>query len=103
MEITSQNEAGQLRVFVKGRLDAITCSEFDGAMDKLLADQPEDLQLDLHGLEYISSAGLRSILVVGKKLQAGGGALSLTGLHGAVKEVLEISGFCSIFKVVYAE
>lgn len=103
MEITSQHEAEQMQASVKGRLDAITSAEFDAAMEKLLAERPHQLQLNLYELEYISSAGLRSILVLAKKLQAGGGELILTGLHGSVKEVLEISGFCSIFKVVYAD
>jgi anti-anti-sigma factor len=51
---------------------------------------------DLSRLEYVSSAGLRIFLVVAKKLKGLNGELSLAGLQGNIKEVLEISGFPSI-------
>ncbi len=54
------------------------------------------MAFDLTHLEYVSSAGLRIFLVVAKKLKGLDGELSLAGLQGNIKEVLEISGFPSI-------
>ena len=52
--------------------------------------------LDLTGLEYISSAGLRSLLVLAKAVKSAGGAMVLCCLTPAVREVMTISGFDNI-------
>jgi anti-anti-sigma factor len=55
--------------------------------------------VDLEGVEYMSSAGLRSILVVGKKLKTLGGSLSFSSLMPNVAHVFSISSFGSMFPV----
>jgi len=55
--------------------------------------------LDLAGVDYLSSAGLRSILTLGKHAQSSGGKLVLCGIRGTVREIFEISGFLSLFPV----
>lgn len=86
-------------VNLKGRMDAQMAADFDQAFAKLLQEGGNKFVLDMSGLEYISSAGLRSILSVYKKVQGAGGKFLLCGLGGVVKEVFEISGFASIFQV----
>ena len=56
-------------------------------------------QADLTALEYVSSAGLRCVLAIAKKLKASEGTLALCGLSGLVKEVFSVSGFDSFFPV----
>ena len=55
--------------------------------------------LDLAGVDYLSSAGLRSILVSLKKTNLAGGTLSLCSVSAMVQEVLTLSGFKSILKI----
>ena len=55
--------------------------------------------LDLSKVDYLSSAGLRSVLCLGKLTQANGGKLVLCGLKGAVREIFQISGFLGLFPV----
>jgi len=55
--------------------------------------------LDLGRLDYISSAGLRVVLLLAKKLKQLGGALILCDIQPNVREVFEISGFLTILKV----
>ncbi|MDR2113199.1 MAG: STAS domain-containing protein, partial [Candidatus Accumulibacter sp.] len=55
--------------------------------------------LDLSGVDYISSAGLRVVLLLAKKL-ADGGALVLFGLQQGVYEVFEMCGFVDILTIV---
>ena len=62
--------------------------------------QTNRLLLDLSGLDYISSAGLRVVLVVAKRLKQSAGLLVLCGIQNQVKEVFEISGFLDILDVV---
>ena len=57
------------------------------------------LVLDLNGLEYISSAGLRVILSAAKKMKARNGKLGLSRLQPRVREVFQVSGFSSIIPV----
>ena len=62
-------------------------------------NEEKDLLLDLGGVDYISSAGLRAILLIGRKLNAMSGYLRFCNLGGMVKEVFSISGFNSLFPV----
>ena len=55
--------------------------------------------LDLARLDYISSAGLRVVLLLAKKLKQAGGALALCDIQPSVREVFEISGFLAILTV----
>ena len=55
--------------------------------------------IDLRGAEYFSSAGLRSVLVLGKHVKSLGGKMALCGLQGLVRETFTISGFLTLFPV----
>lgn len=96
MDITKENTAGYCVVKLNGRLDAVTAPEVEGFLGELVEAGETGLAVDLAGVDYVSSAGLRVFLVTAKKLKAAGGELSLAGLTGNVKEVIEISGFPSI-------
>lgn len=87
-------------VEVKGRMDAVTAPEFEQNLSETISKGEKKIIINLSGLEYISSAGLRSILVVAKKLKAEQGTLFFYGLQGTVQEVFKISGFFSIFRIV---
>ncbi len=99
MEIETIAKENGLLVNLRGRMDAIMAADFDRAFDKLLQAGGKKFVLDMSGLEYVSSAGLRSILGAYKKVQGAGGKFLLCGLGGVVKEVFDISGFASIFQV----
>ncbi|MCB9482331.1 MAG: STAS domain-containing protein [Desulfobacteraceae bacterium] len=86
-----------IKVF--GRMDASNASLFEEEVKKLLQDGNKYLIADLENLEYISSAGLRSILSAGKLIKAENGSLRLSSLNGIVLEVFEISGFDAIFQI----
>ena len=82
-----------------GRMDAVSAPRFEAACAELLEQGHTTLVADLSGLEYISSAGLRSILAAGKKLKAAGGSLAFCGLTGMVDEVFRVSGFLKLFRI----
>lgn len=99
MECSSNKEQGAVTIEVSGRMDANTAPGFETECSKWVDDGQTTLIVDLQNLEYISSAGLRSILASGKKLKAQGGSLILCNLSGMVEEVFNISGFSSIFPI----
>ncbi|MCF4151424.1 STAS domain-containing protein [Dethiosulfovibrio sp. F2B] len=86
-------------VAVSGRLDTLTAPGFESSVLALLGDGIGAMVVDLSELEYISSAGLRSILAVAKKASTDGTTVSLCGMKGVVEEVFSISGFDSFLPV----
>jgi anti-anti-sigma factor len=103
MEIATRKEGGAMVVSVTGRIDAVTAPEFEKRLSALIAGGDIVLLLNLNDLEYISSAGLRSILSTAKQLKAKEGKLLFSGLKGPVKDVFKISGFGSIFQIFETE
>ncbi|MFH1350074.1 MAG: STAS domain-containing protein [Pseudomonadota bacterium] len=99
MEIETRKEKNALVFSVKGRMDAVSSPEFDKELAELMAKGEKYFVIDFSKLDYISSAGLRSILAAAKKLKEKEGRLSLAALKDVVKEVFEISGFSSILPI----
>jgi anti-anti-sigma factor len=84
---------------VSGRMDAENALEFEDACNKCMAEGHNALLVDLSGLAYVSSMGLRSFLSIAKALQAKGGILKLASMKGLVKQVFEITGLMQAFSV----
>ena len=103
MELTIRKENGVVVASVKGRINAVTAPDFENQVLESIGEDENILIINLNELEYISSAGLRVILATAKKLKAKQGDILLSGLQGAVKEVFELSGFHSIFKIFDTE
>lgn len=99
MEISVRNEATCTVIAVTGRLDTRTAPEWEKQCGDIIQNGGAKFVLDLTSLEYVSSAGLRCVLAIAKKLKASGGALALCGLSGLVQEVFSVSGFDSFFPV----
>jgi anti-anti-sigma factor len=99
MNIAANKESNALVVTVSGRMDAVTAPEFEKSIAAFIAQGEKAFVINLSGLEYISSAGLRSILASAKRLKEQNGKIIFSGLQGHVKEVFAISGFQGIFKI----
>lgn len=99
MECTSHKTDSAVVIQVAGRMDGVTAQDFDKACGVRIDQGETHLVVDLAGLEYISSAGLRSFLILGKRLKAVGGTLVLAGLQEMVREVFDISGFATLFQI----
>jgi anti-sigma B factor antagonist/stage II sporulation protein AA (anti-sigma F factor antagonist) len=99
MEISKRKDKDALVISLKGRLDVVTSPVFEKDLTDLMAGGERFLVLDLGDMDYISSAGLRSILVVVKRLKEKQGKLLLASLKSVVREVFEISGFSTIIPI----
>jgi len=82
-----------------GRLDSATSPELERSVMECLDSGCKRLVFDLASMDYVSSAGLRVILVAGKKLRTTQGKLVLAGMRETVREVFEMSGFLTLFAV----
>lgn len=83
----------------KGRLDSATGPAFEQDLLQQIAAGRQRLLLDFAELQYISSAGLRIVLLAAKKMKAAGGRLALCSLNPQIAEVFEISGFSNILDI----
>jgi anti-anti-sigma factor len=83
-----------------GRLDSATSAVFERAIGGVFDEGSSRMVLDLSQIEYVSSAGLRTTLVAGKRMRSvAGGKLVLCALAPQVREIFEISGFVAIFTI----
>lgn len=103
MKILSQKQGHMVKVSVNGKMDAVTAPDFENALSCIIAQGDLKFLVDLSGLEYISSAGLRAILVVAKELRKREGEMLFVGLQNHVQDVFKISGFYSIFRILRTE
>jgi anti-anti-sigma factor len=100
MEILNAGKNGEwLIIYVKGRIDAVTAPEFESKLTNWINEGEINLIVDVGGLEYISSAGLRSILGTAKRLKSKSGNFVVSSLRDMVKEAFDISGFSTIIPI----
>ncbi len=84
---------------LKGRMDIIAAMQFEKTVGECLQRGEQKLVVNMAALDYISSAGLRSLLTSAKKIKAVQGKLHLCNVQGTVKEVFAMSGFDSILPI----
>ena len=95
IEIKKNNRETVIQIV--GRLDTITAPALDKAIAEDIGDT-KNLVLDVKGMEYISSAGLRVLLAAQKKMQKIG-SMKVTGVCEEVMEVFEMTGFADILVI----
>jgi anti-anti-sigma factor len=83
----------------QGRLDSVTSTNFERDLIENIDSGATRLLIDFSKLDYISSAGLRSVLLAAKRIRAAGGRMSLCSLNRQIAEVFDISGFSSILDI----
>ena len=97
MLITKTRDENKLTVEVSGRVDSMTAPEFEEFLKENLEGVTE-LTLDLASLEYISSAGLRVLLLAQKKMNSQG-TMEVLNVNETVGEILEVTGFSDILTI----
>ena len=97
IEIIQSNDA--VIATVDGRLDTVTSSEFEQALKPYFTTQCVQLVMDCAAMEYISSAGLRIVLMAHKLVTANGGRVIIRNLSKEVRSVFDITGFSRILTI----
>ena len=98
MEIQIIKKDNAMVVSVVGRMDATTTPEYEQRLNELIESGQKGFVIDFNNLDYISSAGLRGILVTVKAIKATGGKIAFANIRNNVKDVFDISGFGTIFQ-----
>lgn len=99
MKIQTEQTESALIANLEGRIDSGNAKEFNERLTAVIEDQDQALILDCEGLEYISSAGLRVILMVAKTLQSQNRQFTICSLTASIRELFSISGFDRIIPI----
>lgn len=99
MEIRQASEQNITTVQLLGRLDELSVSEVEQAFSRMIREGASQMLLDLTRVEYISSSGLRVLLMLSRSLTKSNGRLKVAGLSPFVAEVFEISNFARLFDI----
>lgn len=99
MDISEEQRGGALVIAAWGRIDSNTANDLEAVLPPRVQTHPATV-MDLTGVSYVSSAGLRVLLKGAKIAKASGHKLVLTGLAPSVREVFDISGFSAIFTIM---
>ena len=97
MTIEIKKTEAETIIEIVGRLDTITAPALDKTINEDIGDT-KNLVLDVKGMEYISSAGLRVLLSAQKKMQKVG-SMKVVGVCEEVMEVFEMTGFADILVI----
>jgi anti-anti-sigma factor len=100
MQVIATDKGPYTLLTVSGRLDASTSPAFDESAKALGPDFGKHVILDLSGLDFVSSSGLRSFLSLAKSLRKAGFEAAFCSLPPMAAEVFKIAGFTSILKVL---
>lgn len=99
MEMIEESRGKTTIVTMKGRLDSNMNKSFETRLLELSGSAGASLVIDLGQVSYVSSAGLRVLLLVIRKVKAGKGKVALCAIQAQVKEVFDISGLTSVFSI----
>ena len=99
MEINELKTDQCMIVGITGRLDTTNYSMLEKKLMDLIDNQHDKILVECSNMDYISSSGLRILLMGLKKITAMKGKFVLCGLQENIHEIFEISGFTSIFEI----
>lgn len=99
MNIKIESDGKVTNVKIEGRIDTTTASDFQNAVNGLMEIQEPEIAIDCSDLEYTSSQGLRSFLMLQKAVTTNRGTMVLNNMKPEVREIFDITGFSSIIKI----
>ena len=98
MEVKFNKQDSTLTVAISGNIDTVTAPELDAKLQENLSDV-KDLVLDFAAVDYISSAGLRVILMTNQLMEDVDGNMTVKNVNEDVRDVFEMTGFDSLLNL----
>jgi anti-anti-sigma factor len=99
MDISEDKTETVMTVGLKGRLDALSAKTVEERILKLIGAGEHKLVIDLGEVGYISSIGLRVLLIAAKRLKTAKGQIAICAMQPPIKKVFDIAGFTALFKI----
>ncbi|OQW47412.1 MAG: hypothetical protein A4C66_14855 [Nitrospira sp. HN-bin3] len=102
LTVTSRENAGVTLVKMQGSLSATTAEQGNQEMKKIVDSGAKKVVINLADVDYISSGGIRVLILACKQLNSVQGEMKIAAAKGMVKEALDASGF-NLLNRVYGE
>ena len=99
MEIKEQKVGQGILISIAGRLDTTNYAVLEKKLTDLIENRNDKILVECSQMDYISSSGLRILLIALKKITLAKGKFALCSLQENIHEIFEISGFTSIFNI----
>lgn len=99
MEIKVENNDNYALVSLDGKLDSVSSGETENKLKEIMSGEQKTILINMENMKYISSAGLRVLLIMAKKAKAAQSRLILSSLIPEVKDVFNISGLANLFEI----
>ena len=100
IEVIKEHQGDTLVLVPVGRIDSSNAPDFERTVNDQIDDGETDLIVDFSRLSFISSSGMRVLLITAKSVRAKGGRLVLCSMRDSIREIFSISGFDTIIPVV---
>jgi anti-anti-sigma factor len=98
MEVTESRSGSTTTLKIVGRVDSSVAKALEQKVREV-ASRDDAIVVDLSGMHYVSSAGLRSFIILAKQAHAKNQTIALTGMSDEVSEIFDISGLLELFKI----
>lgn len=98
MTIEKKQDGNETTVLLTGRLDTTTAPQLEAELDNILSDA-QNLVMDFESLEYISSAGLRVLLMAHKTTTKNNAKMVIRHANEVIREVFEVTGFMDVLNI----
>jgi len=97
MQVEEMNAVTVLSV--QGRVDSVTAPDLQDRLITLLARSTSQVVVDCQGMDYISSAGFRALILAGRQADRAGSRLTLCSLPAKVRQLFELGEFLDLFPI----
>ena len=98
LTVRTDYTGGITRLIAAGEIDASSANTFEAAANQAIDEQPTTIEIDLSGVEFIDSSGLRAIIALNNRAKEMNIDAALAGLSPAAQRVLEITGLIDTLK-----
>ena len=99
MEVLKERVGDTYVVSANGRLDGIYSTAFAKEVAELIIDTNPKVLIDFAEIDFVTSAGIRAVLLLMKKAEASGVVFALCGVNKQVREVLDVAGLAPVITI----
>jgi len=95
-----ENNAEEILIALGGELDTQAAQSFATDMQPVMAEAEKHITIDFSQLEYISSTGMRTLLLLQKTAEAKGGKVTITGMSEDIRQIFQMTGFDQMIEIL---
>lgn len=94
-----ENSASKVVIALEGELDTAAVDDFKARLEPVMNDAGKEIVIDFSQLQYISSAGMRVLLLLNKNATENGGSVTITGMKENIVQIFQMVGFDNMFTI----